>query len=106
MSGLILLYFVGKQFYKLAEVHGKAKWLFAILGVVVYYAGLIAGQLGFIIILEFNKEGSSDSWSDLALAATGIPIVVICCVGFYFLLKAMWGRETRDNELFDQVENY
>ncbi len=43
MLGLFLLYFIGKIFYQLAEAHNKNKWVFAILGVIAYYAGTFLG---------------------------------------------------------------
>ena len=35
MLGLVLLYWIGKYFYKLAEEYDKSKWGFAILGLVL-----------------------------------------------------------------------
>ena len=36
MIGLIFLYFVSKAFYRLAELYKQNKWLYGILGVVVF----------------------------------------------------------------------
>ena len=47
MLGLLLLYWIGKYFYKLAEAYDKSKWGFTILGIVVYYAGIVV--LGLIL---------------------------------------------------------
>ena len=61
MLGLLLLYWVGKYFYKLAEEHDKSKWGFAILGVVSYYAGIVV--FGFItgIVMELTAPGYIDT---------------------------------------------
>ncbi len=45
----LLIYFIGKYFYKLSEEYNQNKWLYAILGIVVYYAAGIC--LGFVLAL-------------------------------------------------------
>ena len=74
MLGLLLIYFIGKQFYVLAESFKQNKWLFAILSVVVYYAaGLIFGVvLGlFDVLFEWNIN-----WDDnIGINLLGIPVL-------------------------------
>ena len=54
MLGIVLIYWLGKYFYQLAEKYNQNKWLYAILGIVVYYVsqlffGFVLGILsGFI----------------------------------------------------------
>jgi hypothetical protein len=45
--GILLIFFIGKYYYKLAENHQRSKWGFAILGLALYYVGTLA--LGFIV---------------------------------------------------------
>ena len=46
MLGFILLYWIGKYFYKLAEKYQKSEWGYALLGIGSYYGGiLLAGFL-------------------------------------------------------------
>jgi len=47
MIGILLIFFIGKYYYKLAENHQRSKWGFAILGLALYYVGTFA--LGFIV---------------------------------------------------------
>ena len=47
MIGILLIFFIGKYYYKLAENHQRSKWGFAILGLALYYVGTLA--LGFIV---------------------------------------------------------
>ena len=57
MLGFVLLYWIGKYFYELAEVYNKSQWRYAILGIVVYYGGI--GLFGIIIgiVLEVFIPG-------------------------------------------------
>jgi hypothetical protein len=91
MLGLLLIYFIGKQFYVLAESFKQNKWLFAILSVVVYYAaGLIFGVvLGvFDVLFEWNIN-----WEDkFGINLLGIPVGLLACWGFYYLLKTRWEK--------------
>lgn len=92
MLGFVLIYFVGKGFYNLALNYGKSKWLFAILGVVSYYAGLLLGGfiIGMIYVLTTASEVEKSMETVLSLAA--IPVGVLCCWGFYKILEKQWGK--------------
>lgn len=101
MLGLILLYFIGKSFYKLAEIYGKSKWTFAILGIVVYYAANFATQLFIIYVLEYYEN-------PIGIALAGIPIGLIAWWGLYEYLKKEWAKTGKkkshdilDDGLFD-----
>jgi hypothetical protein len=92
MIGLILIYFVGKAFYDLAGNHQKGQWLFAILGVVSYYGGQFLGA----ILLAIGYEvffGSIDDVNETVLSLLALPIGILCCWGFYRILKSRWERE-------------
>lgn len=95
MVGLVLLYFVGKAFYDLAGKNGKGQWLFAILGVASYYAGLIIGGILIAIGYELLLDNSIDDVNDTLLGLMALPIGVLACWGFYRLLKSRWeNKET------------
>ncbi|MBT1698704.1 hypothetical protein KK083_17560 [Fulvivirgaceae bacterium PWU4] len=93
MVGLILLYFVGKPFYELAEKKRKSKWLFAILGIVCYYVGLIIGQVILLALYELLLDGSVDDVNDLALGLLSTPFGVLICWGLYTFLKNRWSNK-------------
>jgi len=92
MLGFILIFFIGKYFYELAQNYYKHRWLYAILGVVVYYAagaifGLIIGLADVLIGLNINWENT------LGLNLLGIPIGIAADYAFYVLLKRKWEKE-------------
>ena len=63
MLGLVLLYWIGKYYYKLAEVYNKSQWGFAILGIVVYYAGIVVFAFAVGIIAELVAPGAIEKES-------------------------------------------
>ncbi|MBT8265900.1 MAG: hypothetical protein KJO41_10395 [Bacteroidia bacterium] len=92
MLGLLLIFFIGKYFYELAQDYYKQRWLYAILGVVVYYAagavfGIILGVADVFLGLGIDWENSF-GWN-----LVGIPIGIAADYGFYILLKRKWERE-------------
>jgi len=93
MLGLLLIYFIGKYFYTLADDHGKNKWVFALLGIATYYVGTFVGGLIVGIGIEFWGETSIDEMSSLALGLIALPFGLAACSGLYFILKMNW-KET------------
>jgi amino acid permease len=102
MVGLILLYFVGKAFYDLAGRHNKGQWLFAILGVGSYYAGLFIGAMIIGIVYELFI-GSVDDVNDTVLGVMALPIGVLSCWGLYRILKSRWGKVETFSATSDEV---
>jgi hypothetical protein len=99
MLGLVLIYFIGKYFYKLAEEFGKNKWGFAILGVVSYYGGAFLGGiiLGLISIVWDGFE--VEYMSDMQLGLMAIPFGLLMCFGAYTLLKKIWTKNKKEEEV-------
>ena len=92
MLGLLLIFFIGKYFYELADKYQKNRWLYAFIGIVVYYAagallGIILGVLDFIIGLGIDWENS------VGLNLLGIPAGIAADYGLYSLLKKKWESE-------------
>lgn len=90
LFGFILIYWIGKYFYQLAEKYNRSKWLFAILGIVVYYLsqfviGLFIGILNgiFDFGIDFNNVGVN---------LMGIPIGFLFVYLFYILLEKNWKK--------------
>ena len=103
MIGIFLIYFIGNSFYKLAEQFQRNKWVFAILGVVSYYAGgflfgVIAAIAYPIMTGNFIEDTSSIVWDIVA-----IPFGIGSCYGLYKLLKYQWSKpEVRpSNDILD-----
>lgn len=88
--GLFLIYWLGKRFYVLAEKYNQNKWLYAILGVVIYYVGqIIFGSILAILneFLDFNFD-----FNNVAVNLLGIPIGALACYGFYKILENNWKK--------------
>ncbi|WP_445455313.1 hypothetical protein [Flavobacterium sp. HNIBRBA15423] len=90
MLGLVLIYWIGKYFYVLAEKYNQNKWLYAILGVVIYYLGQIIFGVILAIFNEFLDLGID--FDDVVINLLGIPIGGLACYGFYKILENNWKK--------------
>ncbi len=91
MLGIVFLYFIGKYFYKLSEQFHKNKWVFAILGIVVYYAGTIIG--GVILALLDELVGIGFDWdNNYTLTLIALPFGLGSAYIFYYVLKKQWEK--------------
>lgn len=92
MLGILFIYFIGKYFYELAKDNQKNKWMFAILGVVVYYAGgfLLLTPVYLLVYLAFPEL--VENLSERNLGFLGIPFGIGACFLFYYLLKKQWSK--------------
>ena len=92
MLGLLLIYFIGKQFYDLASDFEKNKWLYAILGVLTYY---ILGFIFtfFIALLDVWVFGWGFDWeSSYGMNLLIIPFGLVSVWGLYMILKNSWKK--------------
>ncbi len=108
MLGLLLLYFIGKQYAKLAKQYGKKKWVWVVMGIVAYYAGSFLAAFLIVIIYEVVLEENSDYLSETALNLMSIPLGLIACWGLYAGLKKAWSKkkvelshEVLDSDIID-----
>jgi hypothetical protein len=102
MIGLVLLYFIGNSFYRLAADFNKNKWAFAILGVVTYYASGVV--VVFVAALLYGM--TDENFTDLPTYAwdlLGIPIGLLGCFLLYRLLKYLWNKPIKnaDDRILD-----
>lgn len=88
--GLFLIYWLGKRFYILAEKYNQNKWLYAILGVVIYYLGQIIFGVVLVILNEFLEFDIN--LDDVVINLLGIPIGGLACYAFYKLLESNWKK--------------
>ena len=99
MLGLLLIYFIGKTYYSLAEEHKKEKlWLWAILGVIAYYGGgFILGIIVFLywdLTQDYFDYESINKGTEILLGLVG---GIIGTVGLYQFLKYRWNKvESRE----------
>ena len=103
MLGLVLIYFIGKHYYNLAGLHEKNKWLFAIIGIVSYYAGtFVTGVVLGIVLLGF--ETSVDDLNTVVLALIAFPFGIGLTILVYYLLKKNWQKTKKaDLEMIEQI---
>lgn len=92
MLGLVLIYFIGRAFYQLAEAYGKHQWGHAILGVVSYYGGTIIAGIVMFVIYDLSSLGSIDEMNEMALNLMAVPFGLLACWGVYKLLERRWDR--------------
>ena len=102
MLGLLLIYFIGKYFYELAQDFYKHRWLYAIFGIVVYYAsgavfGVILGVFDLLLELNINWDET------FGINLLSIPIGLLGCYGFYIVLKKRWQNNT--DLVKDEIED-
>ena len=104
MLGLLLLYWIGKYFYKLAEEYNKSKWGFTILGVVSYYGGMFVFSVIAGIILEIISPGFFDDLNEILFSILMIPFGILSCYILYKYLEKTWEKNNPDStELIEEV---
>ena len=102
MLGILLLFFIGKYFYKLAEEYRKSKWGFAVLGIVTYYGGtFIYGIFYGIIYFAMNPEAFEDDIDTWTLRLTAVAAGIGFALILYFLLERSWKRNIAEKKTID-----
>jgi hypothetical protein len=92
MLGILLIYFLGKYFFDLADKYDKNKWLYAILGVVSYYFGSIVIG-GVVLALVDILVDLGINWdSNIGLSFMLLPFGIATSYLFYYLLKRNWRK--------------
>ena len=102
MLGIFLVYYIGKQFYELAEKFKKNKWLYAVLGVISYYGGTFIAGLFIGIVSEFGYIPSIDNIGELVLSLIALPFGVLACWSLYAILKNNWSKTRISKALYSE----
>ena len=106
MLAIIIVCFIGLQYYRLAEEFHKEKWGFAILGVLSYYGGIYL--LGFIIAVTMDilSSGFIDAVYkvlfniyEMSFTVYMFPLGALTSYLLYRWLERKWEKETPDNEI-------
>ena len=104
MLGLILIYWLGKKFYTLADDFDKSKWGYAILGVVVYYAGIIVFAIALGIIIEIASPGYLDNTNERLIDLACLPFGLLSSYLLYKNLDKNWKKnDPRNNNSIDEI---
>lgn len=107
MLGLLLIYFIGKWHYELAQQFNKNKWLFAILGVVTYYGGTFLFGIGLGVYAVLMNDASILDINEFVLGLMALPFGLLCTWGLYKALQASWKKApvvSDSNDLLDNAE--
>ncbi|MEZ4772635.1 MAG: hypothetical protein R3D00_05575 [Bacteroidia bacterium] len=104
MLGLALLYFIGKQYYELADDYDKSKWGYAILGVVSYYIGTFIGGILIAIAYELWSSISIEQENSFIFNLIVLPFGILSCVALYQILKKNWEKnKTVEEDIIDEI---
>lgn len=104
MLGLVLLYWIGKYFYKLAEEYNKSKWGFAILGVIVYYGGILVFSFAVGIMAEIISPGFFDTFNETLFGFLMLPFGILSCYILYKYLEKNWEKNKPNiNEQINEI---
>ena len=86
MLGILLIFFIGKYYYELAQDYYKNRWLYGLLGIGVYYVGSAIGGVIIGVADElFDLVVNWDSIFSLGLIAISFGISFAFLV--YILIK-------------------
>lgn len=96
MLGLLLLYWIGKYFYKLAEQYNKHQWGYTILGIAVYYGGMFLCSFLAGVILEVYSPGYIDGINETLFGVFMIPFGLLSCYLLYLFLEKNWKKTASD----------
>lgn len=100
MLGLFFIYFIGKQFYELAQDHDRNGWGYAVLGVFMYYIGTFVGAIG-IILACYLVDIDFESINDTLLNILSIPFGMLIGWLTYYFLKKKFIHDTSDINILD-----
>jgi high-affinity Fe2+/Pb2+ permease len=104
MLGILLLYFIGKYFYQLAEDFNKNRWAFAILGIVTYYAGTFIFGLLIGILMAVSGNNSFFEMNDIVLSLIALPFGLLSTWALHATLKKSWRKQkiiAKDTTILD-----
>lgn len=94
MFGLLLLYWIGKRFYKLAEEYKRSEWGFAILGIAVYYGTIFFFSFFIGVFGEIISPGYFETVNELLFGILMLPLGILSCFILYKYLEKRWKKTT------------
>lgn len=104
MLTILPIYFFGKLYYDLAKLHKRSAWLYAILGIVIFFAAQFI--FGFLLGLFLLVTEVDLNVPDFALSLIGVVFGAAATYGIEHLLKKKWERSPKEalseSDLLDQ----
>lgn len=105
MLGLLLIYFIGEKFYKLAASFDKSKWGYTLLGIAAYYVGTFVFAVLLWIVLDLWGVTLNEGMDSTALSIVVVPFGLLSCYGLYRFLKKHWEKNSvEDPGVLDDME--
>jgi len=101
MLGLLLIYFLAKPFYKLAERHDRSGIGYSILAIGTYYGGIFAFGLILSIVMELISPGFIEGTNDLALSLMSIPAGLVAAWLLYSYLEKRFKGDLSVDRQYD-----
>ncbi|RBW58228.1 hypothetical protein [Tenacibaculum sp. E3R01] len=106
MLWLVLLYFIGKKFYELADDYKKNKWGFGVLGVVTYFIGFFISAAIIGVTVVIAGSDFLETINDFVLELILMPFGLLSCYGLYYYLEKTWKKQKPlEDKLIDQIGN-
>lgn len=107
MIGLLLIYFVGEKFYKLASLFNRNKWGYTLLGIAAYYAGTIFFGVIFWVAMGLQGYSPETKLNSTIINIITIPFGLLVCYGVYTLLKKQWEASGVENpDILDDLDRH
>jgi energy-coupling factor transporter transmembrane protein EcfT len=96
MLQISFFYFAARYYYQLAESCRKQKYLYGILGIIIFYSGQVVGEVAVETILYFVtfvfKQPQLTVYDSL-WSMLSFPFGILICWMVYRLLKKKWQYE-------------
>jgi hypothetical protein len=102
---IVLLIYIGRAFYMLANQHNKNGWVFTVLGIVAFFGGLILGGVILAIAFELLSETSIGEFSDNTIGYMAMPFGLIACWLTHLFLRRRWKTAAPQNNSNDILDS-
>ena len=105
MISILLLYFVGKMFFELAHQYKRKPWPYAILGVLVFYGGMILLGIFLEIIMVLVDSTIFLTLNSFVRTLVLIPLGILSAWILYKSLERNWKKKpmTSKNDIIDDL---
>lgn len=98
MLEILLVIYIGRWFFNLAQKHNKNKWLVGILGALSFYAFILISGFLMGIIFAAIEYNAFFELPDIVIGILCIPFGLLGTWGLYRILKSNWERQPLASE--------
>ena len=103
MLGALLIYWIGKYFYQLAEEHEKSKCGYAILGIAIYYLGSFGAGIVVGIVFGIISPGYIETVNETLLSVLLLPFGILACYVLYKYLEKSWNKNKSNSNEIEEI---